>query len=289
MNSYSEMSILEKLKSVGDNEIYFGNKYDGIKDAFVAVNENGVVAILFKFKDHDDDLTETKKFTIKVYEDNELSISKTLDKSDYGGLCLDNEKLALFSTNIVSDSETVTSLVKLYDLSDLKLLKSKSFNNKIKNIEIFEGKIFLTRECSDAPFIFDESLNLLGKLELEITHPCSSFSKIVISGNKIFAERKRKFCVKNSSTFIDIYNENDGLLQSSFNLEDSFEMVSISNKTSEIITCNLKEKIIRVYKIDGTIVEELDVSQFPHIDHVCMNESGKIVIIDKRSKKIYSN
>ena len=131
-------------------------------------------------------------------------------------------------------------------------------------------------------------------MQLKCPDPFNSFNKIFISRNKIFAETtKILFFLKDKSKTkridIDIYNENDGLFQSSFNLEDSFKMVAISNETSEIITYSSVKSIIRVYKIDGTIVGELDVSQFSRIHHVCIHESGKIVIIDKRSNKIFSN
>ena len=230
-NGYSEMSILGKLGCIGKNEISYGSKYNEIKDVFVAINQNGVVAIGCKLIVYNDRLIETKQFAVSVYEDNKLKISETLDKykSDYDGICLDSEKLFLFSNNQLL-VKTVTNVMKLYDLKDLKYLKSKSFDYKIKNIQIFENKILLTNESSDVPFIFDENLNLLGKLQLEITNPLYSFERIVISRDKIFAERKRKFFQKKTNdhkTLIEVHNENDGLFHSRLNIEDSFEMVSV--------------------------------------------------------------
>ena len=136
------MSILGKLGCIGKNEISYGIKYNEIEDVFVAVNQNGVVAIGIKIIDYNDRLIETKKFTVSVYEDNKLEDSKTLEQ-EYDGICLDSEKLVLFSYNFNSKT-----LMQLYDLNDLQLLKSKAFDERIKNIEIFEGKIFLINESS---------------------------------------------------------------------------------------------------------------------------------------------
>ena len=285
-----EMSVLGKLKYIGDDEISYGMKYIEIKDSLVSVSDNDLVAILSISDFYDKKLNSSKILSLSIYQNNEIKISTKIDSSssnpikDYLGICLNENVLVLFYSFLRSENYHLInySLLDLYDVNELKLLRSVEIKKYINKIVINESKIFaITEENDEIPFIivFDESLNQLEATKLPLTY-CLKSSKIFFGCEKIFIQK---------DNVINIINENMGFFQEDFKIEDSFEIVSISSETSEIITYCSEKRIIRVYKLDGTIVGELDVSHFCQIDSIFINESGKMAINDKKKLKIYLN
>ena len=255
-----EMSVIGKLKYIGKNEITYGVETEEIKESLVAVNENGLIAI------YDDN-------KLLIYENNELKISKNLNESLCKGICLKDNLLAAFY-----DSSVQKYSIDLYDDNEFKLLKNISIGYaRVLKIVMNDIKIFIITHESPFLRIFDKDLN---HIESIVFPHATNVNKIFIGNEKIFFQ--------NGNT-ISYLNENNGLFLKYFEIEDSFKLFSISDKTSEIITYSSKERVIRVYKIGGTIVGEFGVPHFWRVDSICVNESGKIVINDKKRKIFYSN
>ena len=255
-----EMSVIGKLKYIGKNEITYGVETEEIKESLVAVNENGFIAI------YDDN-------KLLIYENNELKISKNLNESLCKGICLKDNLLAAFY-----DSSVQKYSIDLYDDNEFKLLKNISIGYaRVLKIVMNDIKIFIITHESPFLRIFDKDLN---HIESIVFPHATNVNKIFIGNEKIFFQ--------NGNT-ISYLNENNGLFLKYFEIEDSFKLFSISDKTSEIITYSSKERVIRVYKIGGTIVGEFGVPHFWRVDSICVNESGKIVINDKKRKIFYSN
>ena len=257
-----EMSVIGKLKYIGKNEISYGNETYGKEVSLVAVNENGLIAIYYDNK-------------LLIYENNELKISNKAQQRVYKGICWENNLLALFYNP--SSFYSYSCIIELYDVKEFKLLKTEGLSVKILKIFMNDYKLFVVTEESPFLRIFDNVLNHIKSIEFP---QAPDTNNIFIRSEKIFFQK---------GNTVSYLNENNGFYQKDFEIEDSFEIVSIISKTSEIITCSSKERIIRVYKFDGTIVGEFCVPHFWRVDSICMNESGKIVINDKKRKKIYTN
>ena len=251
-----ETSIIWKLKYIGKNEITYGVETEEIKESLVAINENGLIAICFNNQ-------------LLVYENNELKIKKPIESSYYKGICMNNNLLALFSSS---------NSIDFYDIKEYKLLQTKLLKrDKILKIFMNDYKIFVVTEESPFLRIFDKDFNHIESVEFP---QAPDTNEIFIGSEKIFFQKRNK---------ISYLNVNNGFYQNDFIIENSFEIVSISSKTSEIITYNSKERIIRVYKCNGTVIGEFRIPNFWGVDSICMHGSGKIVVNDKRRKIVYSN
>ena len=279
-----EVSVLGKLKFVGNNEISYGVKHSEIKDSLVSVSDNGYVAMLSKSNVYDEDFSKSKLYSLTIYENNKIKISSNLKTRQFIGMCLNENVIILFHrfSRFAQNKYVNGSTLELYDVNELKLSKSIEIKRNINKIFISESKIFaISKEDGKNPLIivFDESLKQIIATKLSQAY-CLKSTQIFIGCRKIFIQK---------GNVINIINENMGFFQEDFKIEDSFEIVSISHKTSEIITFSSKKRIICVYKLDGTIVGELNVSNFCQIDSICMNGRGKMVINDKKKLKLYSN
>ena len=283
-----EVSVLGKLKFVGNNEISYGVKHSEIKDSLVSVSDNDLVAILSRSDFYDKNFISTPILSLTVYENNKIKIRTKFDSSscikDYLGICLNEYLLILFYNFFKSENyqKINYSTLDLYDVNELKLIKSIEVRKKINKVFINQNKIFaITEESDEVPLIIfiDESLKQVEATKLPIAY-CLKSTKIFMGCEKIFIQK---------DNVINIIDENMGFFQEDFKIEDSFEIVSISNKTSEIITYSSEKRIIRVYKLNGTVVGELNVSHFCQIDSICMNGSGQVVFNDKKKLKLYLN
>ena len=291
-----EVSVLEKLKFAGETEISYGIKYNEIKNSLVSISDNDLVAILSRTDVYDENFRKSTEFFLSIYEKNKIKNRKQLKDDgknirfpcfdNYFGICLNDKVLTLLYREYKYNDNLKCSIdysyLELYDVNELKLLKLIKIKKKINKIFIYERKIFgIIEEKDENPFIiiFDESLNRLEAIQLSQAY-CLKSTQIFIGCGKIFIQK---------GNVVKIINENMGFFQEDFKIEDSFEIVSISHKTSEIITYSSKKRLIRVYKLDGSIVGQLDVSHFFQIGSICMNGSGKMVIIDNKKQKLYLN
>ena len=274
-----EVSVLGKLKFVGENEMSYGIKYNEIQDSFVSIQENGLVAVGVKVNINNENNTESK-VVVTIYE--KSKVKSTIEfkhiRNNFNGFCL-NENVFV---SIAPYSPFSKTLIDAYDANSFELLKSICISQIAKKVFIHENKIFIIIEVpNDFPLlkVFKENLEPLGSTQLAKAY-CLNSSKIFMGCDKIFIQK---------DNIINIINENKGFFQEDFKIEDSFEIISISNKTSEIITYSSEKRIIRVYKLDGTVVGELNVSHFCQIDSICMNGHGQVVFNVKKKLKLYSN
>ena len=274
-----EVSVLGKLKFVGENEMSYGIKYNEIQDSFVSIQENGLVAVGVKVNINNENNTESK-VVVTIYE--KSKVKSTIEfkhiRNNFNGFCL-NENVFV---SIAPYSPFSKTLIDAYDANSFELLKSICISQIAKKVFIHENKIFIIIEVPKGfPLlkVFKENLEPLGSTQLAKAY-CLNSSKIFMGCDKIFIQK---------DNIINIINENKGFFQEDFKIEDSFEIISISNKTSEIITYSSEKRIIRVYKLDGTVVGELNVSHFCQIDSICMNGHGQVVFNVKKKLKLYSN
>ena len=274
-----QTTILGSLKFVGHNEISYGIKYNEIEDSFASVQENGLIAVGVKVKLYNENVEN--KIVVTVYEKSKVKSTievKHIRKSFYN-FCL-NENV--FISLSLEQGYSNRTIIDAYDVNKLELLKTTYIDSIVKKVFIHENKIFIIIEVPKGfPLlkVFKENLEPLGSTQLAKGY-CLNSSKIFIGCEKIFIQK---------DNIINIINENMGFFQEDFKIDVSFEIVAISNKTSEIITYSSEKRIIRVFKIDGTIVGELDVSHFCQIDSICVNGSGQVVFNDKKKLKLYSN